>query len=176
MCNFYRLSGNKNNRTCSTTWSKFIIGLDDLTVNNIVVVSVCPQNNSLAALGKYKSSGEKGAAAQESLFVADHSYWVWISLTHFLHIPLGHLTPLQPHPNGTDCSLHSLTYWSSSIVASLWIHEFKKNICTMPSILTCEVRVTVYHWTQCIVSLYLLLAHLNLRGEVEAPLFLVFNN
>uniref|UniRef100_A0A7N8Y7H6 Fructose-bisphosphate aldolase n=1 Tax=Mastacembelus armatus TaxID=205130 RepID=A0A7N8Y7H6_9TELE len=31
-------------------------------------------NNSLAALGKYVSSGAKGAAAQESLFVADHAY------------------------------------------------------------------------------------------------------
>lgn len=30
------------------------------------------------------------------------------------------------------------------------------------SILTCEVSVTVYCWTQCIVSFYLLLAHLNL--------------
>ncbi|XP_061703255.1 fructose-bisphosphate aldolase A-like [Syngnathoides biaculeatus] len=31
-------------------------------------------NNSQAALGKYASSGEKGAAAQESLFVANHAY------------------------------------------------------------------------------------------------------
>ncbi|XP_069566023.1 fructose-bisphosphate aldolase A-like [Brachyistius frenatus] len=31
-------------------------------------------NNSQAALGKYVSSGLKGAAAQESLFVADHAY------------------------------------------------------------------------------------------------------
>jgi len=31
-------------------------------------------NNSQAALGKYMSSGGKGAAAQESLFVANHAY------------------------------------------------------------------------------------------------------
>ncbi|XP_031148430.1 fructose-bisphosphate aldolase A-like [Sander lucioperca] len=31
-------------------------------------------DNSKAALGKYVSSGEKGASAQESLFVADHAY------------------------------------------------------------------------------------------------------
>lgn len=43
---------------------------------------------------------------------------------------------------------------------------------TMPSILTCEVGVTVYRWTQCIVSLYLLLAHLNpLEGKRKHPSF-----
>ncbi|XP_075888565.1 fructose-bisphosphate aldolase A-like [Nelusetta ayraudi] len=31
-------------------------------------------NNSLAAQGKYQPSGDKGAAAQESLFVSDHAY------------------------------------------------------------------------------------------------------
>ncbi len=38
------------------------------------LLCVSPQNNSQAALGKYVSSGGKGAAAQESLFVADHAY------------------------------------------------------------------------------------------------------
>lgn len=35
---------------------------------------VSPQSNSKAALGKYVSSGAGGAAAQDSLFVADHAY------------------------------------------------------------------------------------------------------
>lgn len=44
---------------------------------------------------------------------------------------------------------------------------------TMPSILTYEVRVTVYRWTQCqLVSLYLLVVHLNLlEGKRKNPSF-----
>ncbi len=32
------------------------------------------QNNSLACVGKYVSAGDKGAAAGDSLFVANHAY------------------------------------------------------------------------------------------------------
>ncbi len=41
---------------------------------NHCLFCVSPQSNSQAALGKYVSEGEDGAAAKESLFVADHAY------------------------------------------------------------------------------------------------------
>lgn len=178
MCNFYRLSGNQNSRTCSTTWSKFIIGLDDLTaiqkgynpVNDVVVVvSVCPQNNSQAALGKYKSSGEKGAAAQESLFVADHAYWMWISLTHFLHIPLGHLTPKWNRLQSAQS--HLLIIQHCCIITNSWISKKKKK----------KDGYNAFNfdlWSQCYcvlldsvycVTLSPLSALKSLREEEEAP-------
>lgn len=45
-----------------------------MLVSPLTQLGVCPQNNSQAAVGKYVSSGDKGGAAQESLFVADHAY------------------------------------------------------------------------------------------------------
>lgn len=63
---------------------------------NPCLLCVSPQNNSQAALGKYVSSGGRGAAAQESLFVADHAYWsrpCRFSSRRFTLIPPCHCTP-----------------------------------------------------------------------------------
>lgn len=40
----------------------------------VVLLCFYLQNNSLACVGKYVSAGDKGAAAGDSLFVANHAY------------------------------------------------------------------------------------------------------
>lgn len=85
----------------------------------VFFLCVSPQNNSLAAQGKYQPSGDKGAAAQESLFVSDHAYWSRVSFAHVLHIPLNHASSYTPTPLAN----HMQPQASPGVVASLQVQK-----------------------------------------------------